>query len=278
MNRAQKRIYNKLKSKQQNKIKNGAINFAIEQIKPCAYVNNEPVYAGACVFLKPDNEIIGQYDWNLCRLIDKGHRFVILMHLGLKKSALVVSLLSTSKYLNEEQKLGIRLNGNYHPNKYVYMDAKNSYVINSNCIKSVDYNLTDDDRCRCRSVITNSKMDLVTLHKGLLENNVVDKYYSIYNSIYNNKFNDAEQAILDLTLFNDYVDALSLDEVYEKLKELKETNPDVFVMASDMLMKKYESLDYNNIEEYSRELLVIQLSALDHFDFIDDSMHLQLGY
>lgn len=112
-------------------------------------VNKMKIKNGTVIFLKSEDEITRKYDPKLRSLINSGHRFVTLAHSGPKSQCIAIGLLSTSKYLNEKKELGIKLSGNYKEygnGKDVYMDSVNNlWLIRTNCIKEIAYNLEEID-------------------------------------------------------------------------------------------------------------------------------------
>lgn len=275
MNRADRRLKEKYLKERTKHLQNKAGRMLQKYTAPCCYVNSQPVYSGACVFLKKDTEITGQYNWKLNKLIEQGHRFVIQAQEGKVGGSFVVSLLSTSYYLNEEQKLGIRLSGKYHNNKYVYMDAKNSYVIKPECIKSVDYNLNKDDRGRCLMVIKNNKTDLVNLHKGLLDDKVIDKAYDYFIDIFNVKLDEDQQHLVDVLYIRDYVMDLPYEIVKIQLGEEYERHPKIMKEAVQMLKDEHEDLSE---EMFDRKLLMLYLATTDDLNITKVSEIIQRGY
>lgn len=276
MNREMRRFQKKCEKERNKKLQVKANKVLNECLGPCCYINNEPIYSGACVFLKPDNEIKGQYDWSLGRRIDAGHRFVILTHLGFRKGVIVIGLLSTSSYLNEENRLGIRLNGKYHNNKYVYMDAKNCWIINTSCIKSLDYNLSSDDQGRCMILGINNKFEKMAVHKGLLEDEIVNKYYNYYKEKYNTTLTDKDQTIVDVLSIKEYINNLPYSKVKELLEDAKQKDPETVIMASEVLDEN--SLDKEDKESYFRNLIILYLSYLDKEHISEISETIQRGY
>lgn len=182
--------------------------------EPCIYCNSKPVYIGTAVFLKPSFEIHGKYEKQLKYLIQNNHRFVIIGHLGLKKGTCVVCLLSTSSYLNEEKQLGIKLFGKYNSDKDVYMDTKNCWVIESSCIKSVDYVLDREDIDRCSYNSMDNYFCIKNVLKGIEDSELVNTYYDNYLLIYSTKIDKEGQDSDDAKEIRKYTASLSMDEVY----------------------------------------------------------------
>lgn len=111
-------------------------------------VGKMKIKLGTAIFLKPQKDISKQYEPVLRRLIQENHRFVVVAHAGPKSQCIAVCLLSTSKYMNEEQRHGIKLEGNYKEygnGKDVYMDCNDIWIIKTNCIDKIAYNLDKDD-------------------------------------------------------------------------------------------------------------------------------------
>lgn len=278
MNRELRR-YEKKYLKQENKqIKNRMEKQIERYFGPCCYVNNKPVYYGACVFLKKDTEISGQYNWQLNNLIEQNHRFVIQFNDGKVGGCMVVSLLSTSQYLNEDKKLGIRLLGDYHSNKYVYMDARNSYVIKSSCIKSVDYNLDEYDRHRCVMTIRNNKTDLVTLHKGLLFDETIDEAHKHFVKPFNEKLSADEQQEMDVKFIRDYVYGLPYDLVKLQLNEeyKKSKKCETLIKKAGQTLK--DEVPNLSEEDFFRKLLILYLAAMDDLNVSNIAATIQRGY
>lgn len=278
MNREYRRFEKKCLKQENKQDRKTAKNTIKKYMGPCCYVNNQPIYSGACVFLKKDVEIRGQYNWQLNKLIEQNHRFVIQIHEGKVGGCMVISLLSTSQYLNEEQKLGIRLSGEYHDNKYVYMDAKNSYVIKPECIKSLAYNLNENDRGRCMMAIKNNNTDLVELHKGLLYDETIDTAHKYFANIFGVKLGSDAQQVVDVIYIKDYVYELPYDLV--KLKLLEETEKsekcdELIREASRILKTERPTL---SPEEFNRRLLIMYLAAMDDLNVSNIATTLQRGY
>lgn len=279
MNREQRRKQNQMKrsiDKQNKKLREHTLVSLIEG--PCAYVDNKPVHVGDCVFLKHDNEIQGQYDWTLNKLIDKNHRFVILNHQGLKKGILAVGLLSTSSYLNEENRLGIRLKGKYHKNKYVYMDAKNLWIIKSDCIKSIDYSLNETDMSRCMAVVKTNNTGCVAARKGLINDDVVNKYISFYEKAVQHKLNKSDQVELNCLDISDFVRGLSLPEVMHVINTYRDNEPELY-KGVDVCIKEDPSISKElNEEAYYKTFLTMLLTLSDSMGITSLSKELQIGY
>ena len=79
---------------------------------------------GDVVYLKKQEDILYTYDKELKKLIDTNHRFAIITY-SEDYSYSIVVLLSTSKYLNEYNEMGLLLKGNYNK----YGNGKNLYII-----------------------------------------------------------------------------------------------------------------------------------------------------
>ena len=275
MNRAERRLQQKIENKQAKRADNETKRLINKILQPCCYVNNEPLYNGSAVFLKKDTEISDQYNWNLNRLIEQNHRFVIQINMLKIGSPLVVSLLSTSRFLNEEQRLGIRLSGNYHKNKYVYMDAKNSYVITPDCIKCLDYKLTDDDTSKCATIVRSNSYDIV-LHKGLLYNNKIDKAYNWFNkNYYENKFSEEDQKAINTLYVADFVKQQSYETIKISLTELKKKYPNTMKNAYEVLTESQPNITG---EEFDRQLLALFLATTDDLNITVVSKYMQRGY
>ena len=190
-------------------------------------------------------------------------------------SPLVVSLLSTSRFLNAEQRLGIRLSGNYHKNKYVYMDAKNSYVITPDCIKCLDYKLTDDDASKCATIVRSNSYDIV-LHKGLLYNNKIDKAYDWFNkNYYENKFSEEDQKAINTLYVADFVKQQSYETIKISLTELKKKYPNTIKNAYEVLTESQPNITG---EEFDRQLLALFLATTDDLNITTVSKYMQRGY
>lgn len=275
MNRAERRKRQKIDNMLSKEADNETKRLINKILQPCCYVNNEPLYNGSAVFLKKDTEISGQYNWNLNRLIEQNHRFVIQMNMLKIGSPLVVSLLSTSKFLNEEQRLGIRLSGNYHKNKYVYMDAKNSYVITPDCIKCLDYKLTNDDVSKCATIVRSNSYDII-LHKGLLYNNKIDKAYDWFNkNYYANKFSEEDQKTINTLYVTDFVKQQSYEAIKISLTELKKKYPNTIKNACQVLTELQPNITG---EEFDRQLLTLFLATTDDLNITAVSQYMQRGY
>lgn len=235
MNRFERRKRQKIDNMLSKEADNETKRLINKILQPCCYVNNEPLYNGSAVFLKKDTKISGQYNWNLNRLIEQNHRFVIQVSMLKIGNPLVVSLLSTSRFLNQEQKLGIRLSGNYHKNKYVYMDAKNSYVITPDCIKCLDYKLTQDDASKCATIVRSNTHNII-LHKGLLYNNEINEAYDWFNkNYYMNKFSEEDQKAINTLYVADFVKQQSYEAIKISLTELKKKYPNTIKNACEVL-------------------------------------------
>lgn len=275
MNRAERRKRQKIDNMLSKEDKMNEKRLINKILQPCCYVNNEPLYNGSAVFLKKDTEISGQYNWNLNRLIEQNHRFVIQMNMLKIGSPLVVSLLSTSKFLNEEQRLGIRLSGNYHKNKYVYMDAKNSYVITPDCIKCLDYKLTNDDASKCATIVRSNSYDII-LHKGLLYNNKIDEAYNWFNkNYYMNKFSEEDQKAINTLYVADFVKQQSYEAIKISLTELKKKYPNTIKEAYEVLTESQPNITG---EEFDRQLLALILATTDDLNITTVSQYMQRGY
>lgn len=275
MNRSERRKRQKIDNMLSKEADNETKRLINKILQPCCYVNNEPLYNGSAVFLKKDTEISGQYNWNLNRLIEQNHRFVIQMNMLKIGSPLVVSLLSTSKFLNEEQRLGIRLSGNYHKNKYVYMDAKNSYVITPDCIKCLDYKLTNDDASKCATIVRSNSYDII-LHKGLLYNNEIDKAYEWFNkNYYMNKFSEEDQKTINTLYVTDFVKQQSYEAIKISLTELKKKYPNTIKNACQVLTELQPNITG---EEFDRQLLALFLTTTDDLNLTTVSQYMQRGY
>lgn len=275
MNRAERRKRQKIDNMLSKEADNETKRLINKILQPCCYVNDEPLYNGSAVFLKKDTEISGQYNWNLNRLIEQNHRFVIQMNMLKIGSPLVVSLLSTSKFLNEEQRLGIRLSGNYHKNKYVYMDAKNSYVITPDCIKCLDYKLTNDDASKCATIVRSNSYDII-LHKGLLYNNKIDKAYDWFNkNYYANKFSEEDQKTINTLYVADFVKQQSYEAIKISLTELKKKYPNTIKNACEALTESQPNITG---EEFDRQLLTLFLATTDDLNITTVSQYMQRGY
>ena len=275
MNRAERRKRQKIDNMLSKEVNNETKRLINKILQPCCYVNNEPLYNGSAVFLKKDTEISGQYNWHLNRLIEQNHRFVIQMNMLKVGSPLVVSLLSTSKFLNEEQRLGIRLSGNYHKNKYVYMDAKNSYVITPDCIKCLDYKLTSDDASKCATIVRSNSYDII-LHKGLLYNNKIDEAYNWFNkNYYMNKFSEEDQKAIDTLYVADFVKQQSYEDVKISLTQLKKKYPNTIKEAYEVWTESQPNITG---EEFDRQLLALILATTDDLNITTVSEYMQRGY
>lgn len=275
MNRAERRKRQKIDNMLSKEADNETKRLINKILQPCCYVNNEPLYNGSAVFLKKDTEISDHYNWNLNRLIEQNHRFVIQMNMLKIGSPLVVSLLSTSRFLNEEQRLGIRLSGNYHKNKYVYMDAKNSYVITPDCIKCLDYKLIDDDVSKCTTIVRSNLYDII-LHKGLLYNNEIDKAYDWFNkNYYMNKFSEEDQKAINTLYVADFVKQQSYEAIKISLTELKKKYPNTIKEAYEVLTESQPNITG---EEFDRQLLALILATTDDLNITTVSKYMQRGY
>lgn len=275
MNRAERRKRQKIDNMLSKEDKMNEKRLINKILQPCCYVNNEPLYNGSAVFLKKDTQISGQYNWNLNKLIEQNHRFVIQMNMLKIGSPLVVSLLSTSKFLNEEQRLGIRLSGNYHKNKYVYMDAKNSYVITPDCIKCLDYKLTNDDASKCATIVRSNSYDII-LHKGLLYNNKIDEAYNWFNkNYYMNKFSEEDQKAINTLYVADFVKQQSYEAIKISLTELKKKYPNTIKEAYEVLTESQPNITG---EEFDRQLLALILATTDDLNITTVSQYMQRGY
>lgn len=275
MNRAERRKRQKIDNMLSKEDKMNEKRLINKILQPCCYVNNEPLYNGSAVFLKKDTQISGQYNWNLNKLIEQNLRFVIQMNMLKIGSPLVVSLLSTSKFLNEEQRLGIRLSGNYHKNKYVYMDAKNSYVITPDCIKCLDYKLTNDDASKCATIVRSNSYDII-LHKGLLYNNKIDEAYNWFNkNYYMNKFSEEDQKAINTLYVADFVKQQSYEAIKISLTELKKKYPNTIKEAYEVLTESQPNITG---EEFDRQLLALILATTDDLNITTVSQYMQRGY
>ena len=275
MNRAERRKRQKIDNMLSKEDKMNEKRLINKILQPCCYVNNEPLYNGSAVFLKKDTEISGQYDWNLNRLIEQNHRFVIQISMLKIGNPLVVSLLSTSRFLNQEQELGIRLSGNYHKNKYVYMDAKNSYVITPDCIKCLDYKLTQDDASKCATIVRSNSYDII-LHKGLLYNNKIDEAYNWFNkNYYMNKFSEEDQKAINTLYVADFVKQQSYEAIKISLTELKKKYPNTIKEAYEVLTESQPNITG---EEFDRQLLALILATTDDLNITTVSKYMQRGY
>ena len=110
MNRAERRLLektNRLEYKAECKEKRAIGNKII--FDPCCYCNSKPLYVGDVIFLKPSFKTNLKYEKQLYNLIREGHRFVIIGHRGMRYGTCGIALLSTSQYLNEQKRLGIKL-------------------------------------------------------------------------------------------------------------------------------------------------------------------------
>ena len=271
MNRAERRKRQKIDNMLSKEDKLNEKRLINKILQPCCYVNNEPLYNGSAVFLKKDTQISGQYNWNLNKLIEQNHRFVIQMNMLKIGSPLVVSLLSTSKFLNEEQRLGIRLSGNYHKNKYVYMDAKNSYVITPDCIKCLDYKLTNDDASKCATIVRSNSYDII-LHKGLLYNNKIDEAYNWFNkNYYMNKFSEEDQKAINTLYVADFVKQQSYEAIKISLTELKKKYPNTIKEAYEVLTESQPNITG---EEFDRQLLALILATTDDLNITTVSQYM----
>lgn len=275
MNRAERRKRQKIDNMLSKEANNETKRLINKILQPCCYVNNEPLYTGSAVFLKKDTEIPEQYNWRLNKLIEQNHRFVIQINMLKIGSPLVVSLLSTSRFLNEEQRLGIKLSGNYHKNKYVYMDAKNSYVITPDCIKCLDYKLTDDDTSKCATIVRSNTNNII-LHKGLIYNNKIDKAYDWFNkNYYENKFSEEDQKVINTLYVADYVKQQSYEAIKSSLTELKKKYPNTIKNACEVLMESQPNI---TDEEFDRQLLALFLATTDDLNITTVSKYMQRGY
>lgn len=275
MNRAERRKRQKIDNMLSKEDKMNEKRLINKILQPCCYVNNEPLYNGSAVFLKKDTEISGQYDWNLNRLIEQNHRFVIQISMLKIGNPLVVSLLSTSRFLNQEQELGIRLSGNYHKNKYVYMDAKNSYVITPDCIKCLDYKLTQDDASKCATIVRSNSYDII-LHKGLLYNNKIDEAYNWFNkNYYMNKFSEEDQKAINTLYVADFVKQQSYEAIKISLAEIKKKYPNTIKNACEVLTESQPNITG---EEFDRQLLALFLANTDDLNITTVSKYMQRGY
>ena len=275
MNRAERRKRQKIDNMLSKEANNETKKLINKILQPCCYVNNEPLYNGSAVFLKKDTEISGQYNWNLNRLIEQNHRFVIQISMLKIGNPLVVSLLSTSRFLNQEQELGIRLNGNYHKNKYVYMDAKNSYVITPDCIKCLDYKLTQDDASKCATIVRSNTNNII-LHKGLLYNNEIDEAYDWFNkNYYMNKFSEEDQKAINTLYVADFVKQQSYEAIKISLTELKKKYPNTIKNACEVLTELQPNITG---EEFDRQLLALFLATTDDLNITTVSKYMQRGY
>lgn len=209
-----KKKINKMIANQRNKIRKQAQKSGKELVEsPCMYCNSKPVYIGAAVYLKPDNEIKGQYNWQLRSLIDRNHRFLIMAYPYPKMGTVLIVLLSTSSYLNEEKRQGIKLLGKYHDNKSVYMDAQNAWVVPSECIKSVEYNLSKEDTIHCIGKFISARFK-TKLIRGVENNEIVDKHIERYRTFANNNIDmDIQEREFDTTMIANYIKKLSIEEV-----------------------------------------------------------------
>lgn len=111
---------------------------------------------GDVVYLKKQEDILYTYDKELKKLIDTNHRFAIITYCEDYSYSIVV-LLSTSKYLNEYNEMGLLLKGNY--NKYgngknLYIDYTSVWCIKNNFIKEKSYQLEDIDYLKLGHVST----------------------------------------------------------------------------------------------------------------------------
>lgn len=182
---------------------------------PCLYINSKPVYVGAVVKLKSSNKTDRIYEPRLGSLISYGHRFVILNKpVGKKISTIFICLLSTSSYLNEQHRLGIKLSGDYNKEKDVYMDAQMGWVIPVDCVKSFEYNLTEDDKMLCLSKFFSHQFKETNIFKGM-NNDTVDTDFCQYSYLSYNKFDAEGQLELEKACIKDYTNTLTEKELVD---------------------------------------------------------------
>lgn len=165
--------------------------------KPISTINKIPVTLGSVVYLKNQENISSIYDSRLKSLIDSSHRFAIMDKLDIndfkrllppsdiikKDNTIPICLLSTSKYLNEDKQLGIKLNGDYSKfgnGKSVYMDITNIFIIKPSCIKEVSYHLSPLDS-KSLEIINLVGVSNFKIYKGLIGDYTVDINMPKYN-------------------------------------------------------------------------------------------------
>ena len=144
MNRAERRLLEKtsrLEYKAEWKEKRAIGNKII--FDPCCYCNSKPLY----------------------NLIREGHRFVIIGHRGMRYGTCGIALLSTSQYLNEQKRLGIKLTSECNTTKDVYMDTYNIWIIDNDAIMQKDYSLNETDKLRCISLSFDSDFPVKNVKK-----------------------------------------------------------------------------------------------------------------
>lgn len=173
---------------------------------------------GTAVFLK-ENE---NYDPRLRSLVKGKHRFVIIAHAGKKSPCVAVGLLSTSKYMNEELEFGIKLMGDYGEygnGKDVYMDSNNIWLIRTDSIEKVAYQLADQDVVRVTSNFLSSRIN-VTVRPSIKDSGFIKMFISDFQLYFDIKaHNDVEQRDLDTRIIASSIPDEVVEQFAEKLRD-----------------------------------------------------------
>lgn len=233
MNRAERRLLektNRLEYKAECKEKRAIGNKII--FDPCCYCNSKPLYVGDVIFLKPGFKTNLKYEKQLYNLIREGHRFVIIGHRGMRYGTCGIALLSTSQYLNEQKRLGIKLTSECNTTKDVYMDTYNIWIIDNDAIMQKDYSLNETDKLRCISLSFDSDFPVKNVKQGTYNSSKVDDQMEHYEFVLTQKVNEDMQYELNVASTKDFVNELTIEQLEELINK---TDPEILQYVATQL-------------------------------------------
>lgn len=128
---------------------------------------------GDVIYLKNQEDILYTYDEELKHLIDTHHRFVVITYTK-KYSHANIALLSTSKYLNKDNEMGLLLKGNYSKygnGKDLYIDYTSVWCIRNSFIKEKSYKLETIDWLKLAHI---SAYRFKEIKKGVIDHSILN--------------------------------------------------------------------------------------------------------
>lgn len=249
----------------------GALINSKDRKKPIIKLKNKGIKLGSVVFLKNQDDINEEYDSELKELINTHHRFAIGVYFGPKYNALAVHLLSTSEYVNEINRCGCKLRGDYSDygnGKQVYLDLQKAFVIKKSCIANYEYDLiTVDANLLEDNMFTSNGVQTIYV-KGMFGSGVIDMEFDNYNSLNNCRYcQDIELDEIKFKIYKLLIEKLeynkiskwillespsTIGEIYDIAKRLKiyaDEHAVTLAEKNDIIKTQIYNLVYNTLKK-----------------------------
>lgn len=267
MNRSERRLLektNRLEYKAENKEKRAVGNKII--FDPCCYCNSKPLYVGDVIFLKPGFETNLKYEKQLHNLIKEGHRFVILGHKGRRYGTCGIALLSTSQYLNEQKRLGIKLTSDCNTTKDVYMDTYNIWIIDNDAILQKDYSLNETDKLRCLTLGFDSDFPVKNVKPGTYNSPKVVDQMEHYEFVFTQKAGEDMQYELNVASTKEFINELTIEQLVELINK---TDPEILqsivTQLNSIISMRGQKLDQHTVLKWIAGLCIHYDSSLTDY-------------